>query len=283
MNQSAAFFFVAGTVLAASANVAPAQTMRELVQPQLERALASGSAFISVSAASGLPAVAPGSMGSLFGPSLAAQTASAPAPYPTSLRGISVQIVDSTGMSQLAQLLYVSPDQINYMVPAGAAPGSATINIMNGTGNVPSGAGQVQPVAPALFTANGNGQGVVAATAYRTVIPTSISSPVPVFQCGAAPGSCVSVPIDPGIDAPVTVTLYATGVKGRSSDAAVTLTIGGMMVPIRSITSGDSSSPLAGIDQVTFGLPLSLRGSGEVNVVLTVDGIASNTARINIR
>ena len=75
---------------------------------------------------------------------------------------------------------------------------------------MPSGTIQVQSVAPALFTANGNGQGVVAANAYATAIPTTMTAPVMVFQCGAAPGSCVTVPIDPGLDRPVTITLYAT-------------------------------------------------------------------------
>ena len=39
----------------------------------------------------------------------------------------------------------------------------------------------------------------------------------------------------------------------------------------------------AGLDQVNVGLPLTLRGSGEVNVVLTVDGQTSNTVTINIQ
>jgi uncharacterized protein (TIGR03437 family) len=38
-----------------------------------------------------------------------------------------------------------------------------------------------------------------------------------------------------------------------------------------------------GLDQVNVGLPLTLRGSGEVNVVLTVDGQTSNAVTINIQ
>jgi len=146
-----------------------------------------------------------------------------------------------------------------------------------------SGTALVQPVAPALFTANGNGQGVVAATAYRTVISTAAATPMTVFECGAAPVSCVAVPIDLGLYAPVTVTAYATGVLGRSNVAAVTVTIGSTLVPLISITTLDSSSPLAGINLVTFGLPLGLGGSGTVDVFLTVDGMASNHAQINIQ
>ncbi|PYT17240.1 MAG: hypothetical protein DMG59_07925, partial [Acidobacteria bacterium] len=39
----------------------------------------------------------------------------------------------------------------------------------------------------------------------------------------------------------------------------------------------------AGLDQVNVGLSLSLRGAGESNVVLTVDGKSSNTVTINIK
>ena len=260
-----------------------AQTLEQRVKPYLDRALAGGAAFVAVSAASGAPAVAADSLVSLFGPNLASQAMGAVPPYPTTLGGIGVQVVDSTGKSAAAQILYVSAGQVNILMPAGTAAGTATINIINGTGTVPSGTAQVEAAAPALFTANANGQGVVAATAYRTVLPSTLSGPVPVFACGTSAASCVSVPIDPGVDAPVTVTLYATGVRGRSALADVSLSIGGMSVPIQAITSFNDTDPLAGVDEVIFRLPLSLHGAGEVAVVLTVDGTASNAARINVQ
>jgi uncharacterized protein (TIGR03437 family) len=194
-----------------------------------------------------------------------------------------LQVVDSTGASRQAELLYVSPTQINYLIPTDTTKGAATVNIVNGTGNVLSGTGMIQTVAPALFTANGNGTGVVAATAYRRVIPTNVTSPVAVYQCIDQPGSCVSVPINPGVDAPVTITFYATGLRGRSSEGAVTLTIAGQTVPIRSISQSNDTDPSAGVDLVVIDLPLSLRGSGETDVVLAVDGATSNTGRINIQ
>jgi uncharacterized protein (TIGR03437 family) len=277
--------FLLNVLLAVSigATSSTAQTLRERIQPYLERSLAAGNAFAAVSAASGAPAVAPGSLACLLGANLASQTQTGSAPYPTSLGGVGLQIVDSAGKSEALPLLYVSSGQINALIPANIAAGAATINIVNGTGNVPSGTVQVQAVSPALFTANGDGQGVVAATAYATAIPTTITGPVTVFQCGSAPGSCVSVPIDPGVDRPVTITLYATGLRGRSSDSAVILTIGSTNVPIQSITPADDTGPLAGIDQVTFGLSLNLRGAGEVDIFLTVDGVESNHGRINIQ
>jgi len=38
-----------------------------------------------------------------------------------------------------------------------------------------------------------------------------------------------------------------------------------------------------GLDQINVALDTSLRGSGETNVVLTADGMQSNTVTINIQ
>src|SRR5215472_13590392 len=164
MKQAAVIAFLAAVV-------APGQTMKELVKPHLVQALDNGNSFISVSAASGIPFIAPDSLASIFGSNLAASTASAPAPYPTDLGGVSVQVIDSAGNSQQAPMLYVSPEQINFLMPSGMAEGPTAINLIGAAGTMGSGMVQNQNVAPALFTANGNGQGVVVATAYRTFVP----------------------------------------------------------------------------------------------------------------
>ena len=182
----------------------------------------------------------------------------------------------------MAPLLYVSPGQINFLIPPGTSTGAATVSVMNGTSSTVVSTVQIQAAAPGLFTANENGQGVISATAYHTVIPTTLAIPIPVYQCLDAPGSCVTVPISLGVDVVAFVTVNATGLRGRSSDAAVQLTVGGQKVAIQSINALDDNGPSAGIDQLFFPVPLSLRGSGEVDMALTVDGTISNTARINI-
>ncbi len=184
-----------------------------------------------------MPNVSADSLASVLGPNLASQTVTGAAPYPTSLGGISVQVVDSAGAVRVAPLLYVSPTQVNFLVPTGTTAGTANVNIVNGTGNPLNGTAQIQAVAPALFTANENGLGVVSATAYRTVIPTTVAIPIAVYQCLNAPGSCLSVPIILGVDTPVFVTVNATGLRGRSSDTAVHLTIGGQQVQIQAINA----------------------------------------------
>jgi len=126
---------------------------------------------------------------------------------------------------------------------------------------------------------SGTGSGVAAALAVAvTAGNPQVQFPVPVFQCGAS--GCASVPIDLGVDRPVYVSLYGTGIRNRSSLANVTVTINGVNVP--ALYAGASPN-YEGLDQVNAGLPLTLRGSGEVNVTVTADGHSSNAVTINIR
>jgi uncharacterized protein (TIGR03437 family) len=82
----------------------------------------------------------------------------------------------------------------------------------------------IQPVAPTLFSMNGAGSGVAAATAIMVQAANpSLQYPVPVFQCAGS--RCTSVPIVLGVDTPVYVSFFGTGIRNRSSLANVTMTI----------------------------------------------------------
>jgi uncharacterized protein (TIGR03437 family) len=234
---------------------------------------------VVVSAASGDVGLAPSSMGAAYGTNLAGQTAIADMPWPTTLAGIQVQISDRLFVAHSATIRYVSPTQIDFEVPAAVAPGPCSLQILGGvsTITVPI---TVTAVAPALFSANGDGKGVAAATGIRIVIPTTIQSPVTVFQCGSAPGSCSSVPIDLGVDAPAYLTFYGTGIRRRSSEANVMVKVGSQILPV--MYAGPQPQ-VEGLDQVNVAMPLTLRGLGEVNVAVIVDGVVSNTVRINIQ
>jgi uncharacterized protein (TIGR03437 family) len=58
------------------------------------------------------------------------------------------------------------------------------------------------------------------------------------------------------------------------------MTIGGTSVQVE-FAGPQPTYP--GLDQVNVVLPLTLRGAGESNVVLTVDGQISNTVTINVK
>lgn len=235
---------------------------------------AANSLTIQSAAASSTP-IAPDSIASIFGTNLAAETQQAgPLPLSTTLGGVTVNVQDSKGLTQSAALIYVSPGQINFVVPAGTSPGPATITVGS-----QSGTATIQPVAPTLFSMNGNGSGVAAATAFRPQAANPrLQSPVQVFKCDTT-GRCTSTPIDVGLDTPVYLTLYGTGIRQRSSPEKVSVTINGINVPV--LYAGPQPQ-YPGLDQVNVPLILSLRGSGESNVVLSVDGQIANTVTINI-
>jgi uncharacterized protein (TIGR03437 family) len=231
------------------------------------------------SAAAASVAVAPNSLASMYGTNLAPGTAQATMqPLPLTLGQISLTVTDSSGVQRSAPLIYVSAGQINFMVPDGSAAGSANFAVLNGSTTVTA-AGVIQSVAPTLFSANSTGTGVAAATAIRTqAAKPELQSPLPVFLCTSS--GCVSVPIALGVDTPVFLTLYGTGIRNRSAQANVVVKINNMSLP--AMYAGPTPN-FAGLDQVNVSLTLDLRGSGETNVVVIVDGQVSNAVKINIQ
>ena len=226
------------------------------------------------SAASGSSGIAPGSLASYFGKNLAAAAAQAGGqPLPLSLGGVAMTITDSNGTQLNAPLLYVSPGQINFLVPDNVAPGAASFTA--GGSSLPA---AVQPVAPALFSMSSTGTGVAAALAVAVQASNpELQSPVPVFQCGS--GGCVSVPLALSTDRPVYLSLYGTGIRNRSSLGNVSVSIAGVNVP--ALYAGPASG-FAGLDQVNVALPLSLQGAGESDVFIRVDGQTSNIVTISV-
>jgi uncharacterized protein (TIGR03437 family) len=67
-------------------------------------------------------------------------------------------------------------------------------------------------------------------------------------------------------------------VAGRSSLANVSVSIGGLSLPVA--YAGPQGE--AGLDQVDVQIPASLAGIGDTAISVIVDGKVSNTARITI-
>jgi uncharacterized protein (TIGR03437 family) len=236
----------------------------------------------SVLAASLAPgsAAAPESIVSAFGQRLATTTEVATTtPLPTSLAGTSLTVKDSTGVERLAPLYFVSPGQINYLVPAGAAMGPATVTVTVGGQTAGTGRLQIDPVAPGLFTANADGRGAPRALALR-VRADGTQSAEPVFKCGTLAGSCFAAPLSLGaVTDQVILLLFGTGMRGLSGPAAASVVIGGETAEVLGVAP---QGEYAGLDQVNVRLPRSLVGRGEVPLVLTVDGRAANTVTVNV-
>ncbi|HKE21497.1 MAG TPA: hypothetical protein VKB88_03845 [Bryobacteraceae bacterium] len=226
------------------------------------------------SAASGAATIAPNSIASAYGQNLTTQTESATIlPLPTSLAGVMVEITDSQGVTNLASLVFASPGQINFVVPAGTASGAATVKVMGGDRLAAQGTAQVLPIAPALFAVNSSG--LAAAYAIRTIAPAGPQTGFAVFQCSQ--GSCTATPLNVGVDTPLFLELFGTGIRGSSN---VSATIHGQ--PVMVMYAG-AQGQYPGLDQVNVPITLNLRGAGLVPVVVTVDGVASNSVFIDIQ
>ncbi len=126
--------------------------------------------FTGISAASFAQTgpLAPSGIVAGFGSGLSANTMAATSvPLPTQLDGTEVRVRDAGGRERSAGLFFVAPSQINYLIPAGTAAGNATVTVRRSGGDVAHGTVTIEPVAPGLFSANANGQGVAAAALFR--------------------------------------------------------------------------------------------------------------------
>jgi uncharacterized protein (TIGR03437 family) len=234
--------------------------------------------LVIVSAASDSTDVSPESLASAFGVNLAPDTLAAEnVPWPMSLGNATVQVKDSAGITRPAGLLFVSPGQINFQIPTGTAVGAATVLVNTGsatlTAQVP-----ITRVAPALFAIDASG--IAAATAIRVPIQTEFASPLPLFDCSAGIASCRLIPISLAVDAPVYVSLYGTGIHGYAQTTPIRVDIGDQTV--YAMYAGPQGQ-YPGLDQVNIPLPAPLRGSGTVDVTVTVDGGTSNSVKLDVQ
>jgi uncharacterized protein (TIGR03437 family) len=233
--------------------------------------------FVSQSAAAASSAVAPDSLGSIYGSNLAGQTAQAGTlPLPLSLGGDSLTITDSAGVSWAAPLVYVSPAQINFLVPSGVAAGGATFTIENGSEKTGA-PGVIWPVVPRLFTLNSSGLAAAGAVQVSVADPHS-QTPVSTANCN--PGGCVAAPIALAAGTQVYLSLYATGLRNRATLSALTATINGISAPV---SYAGAQPQFPGLDQVNVAIPASLAGAGTVNIVLGFAGTQSNSVNLVIQ
>jgi uncharacterized protein (TIGR03437 family) len=217
--------------------------------------------------------VATGSIVSAYGVNLAPSTQSAASVYslPTTLGGIRVHVRDNSTGDRLAHLLYVSPTQINYVMPSSDPYPWVGIEIV-GMPYVPKGiAVPVQAVAPGFYSV---GAGLAAASALSVTPYAQIF--VPVLSCSGS--TCTLVPIDLS-GPPVYLSFYGTGFD-QAVAASSNCSIAGQTLPV---TYAGPQEQIVGLDQVNMLLPQSLAGTGLTSVTCQFQSIPTNAVSVYIR
>jgi uncharacterized protein (TIGR03437 family) len=200
--------------------------------------------------------VAPGSLMSIFGTSLATQTVSASSvPLPTSLAGVSV-----TFNGVRAPLYFVSPSQLNVQVPFEMVPGFANVTVTV-NGQTDSQSVQVASVAPGIFT---DGRRVVQ-------FPSGNPGDILILYITGQGAVSPSVPTGNGPAAGSSVDQLPRPLQ------RVGLTIGGVNAPI--LFAGVPTG-LVGVIQVNFQVPQV--SPGDQPVVVTVGGQVSTSATFTV-
>jgi uncharacterized protein (TIGR03437 family) len=228
----------------------------------------------AVSAASFTAAdLAPESLATLFGSSLATASADVPGlPLPTLLAGVEVEIEDQNGLSTKAPLLYASDKQINILVPGGLALGNVSLRVLRQQVLVAAATGWLSPTAPGLFAANGDGAGAPAAQILR-FNPAGGETSELAAEFDSASNLYKPRSLRFGEGDRLFLVLYGTGLRGAAG-AGTHLKIGNIELAILYI---GNQTEFPGLDQINVELPPTLAGSGEVEIQLEVEGKRANT------
>jgi len=235
-----------------------------------------GSLAVTSAAANIGARLAPDSIGSGYGSGLAVQSISAGATAPVVLGGSTIAVQDAAGTLRLGQMFLASPSQVNFLLPAATSAGRAQITVTSASGAVATGSVDVAAVTPSIFSLGGTT--VAAAVAVRVNL-VGTQSPVAVFQCAGSTCTAATIELGSAGDQ-VFLTLFGTGLRKNSGLGNVRATIGGADAPV---FFAGAQGEFAGLDQVNLQIPISLRGRGDVPVVVTVDGQTTNTVNINVR
>lgn len=226
---------------------------------------------VVVSAASNeTDALAPDSLATAYGARLAVQSDIAATPQ-TELAGTTVTVA---GLA--ARLLFASPGQINFLIPAGTPTGSATVRVRAADGTISEGTTIINTVAPALFATGG----VASGFALR-VKADGAQSYEAIAEFDAASGQFKTKAIDLNSAAgdQVFLVFFLSGL--RNADPA----------QVRVILGGDEFAPVfagavpgaPGLDQINLPLSRDLAGKGVLDLTVAAPNARpSKPAKIEI-
>jgi uncharacterized protein (TIGR03437 family) len=167
--------------------------------------------------------------------------------FPTNVAGTSVTV-----NGRAAEIFFVSPSQITFLVPPQTEMGSADVVVTNSENFASRGTVTILRAAPGVFTKSGDGSG-----------PGVILSS-DLLQEG---------PFDP-TDDKLRLTIFATGARNGSQ---TTVAMGGRLVTGESVIP---SPDMPGLDEINVLVPRDLRGAGTMDLLVQSDGRASNSVSV---
>jgi uncharacterized protein (TIGR03437 family) len=181
---------------------------------------------------------------------------------PTVIDGVSVSVNGAP-----AAIYYVSPSQINFLIPANAALGAAQIQVNNNDQISAPSSVTLQTSAPSFFWLTGN-KYILSTHANGSI--TGPSTLIAGVTTPVAPGETIALYAN-GFGATETVTPNGTAITAPLALAALpTITIGG--VPA-TVTYGGLIA--AGLYQINVTVPATLAAGDAAVIATTVDGLQS--------
>lgn len=196
-------------------------------------------------------------------------------PLPTNLGGVRVRVNNID-----AGLFFVSPTQINFLVPANVPDGTAVnVTVTNANNTSTTGTVVVRRSAPGIFTARSNGQGAAAAvTTFNGVTYQAVAD---------AQGN--ELPVNAGTRAqPNILVLYGTGIRNipatnpnDSNGVAESVSVRFQGVPGTVLFAGPAPG-FSGLDQINVAIPPELSGLGSVRITVRVGDRDANPVTIRL-
>lgn len=243
---------------------APDSVMANMITvPYIAPAGISNSVGVTPSAA-----VAPGSLISIFGQSLAPSVVAGPAnPLAQSISGTTVTINNS-----ILPLLFVSPQQINAQLPSSLADGTYTLEVQNTGQPAISGTLTVARDAPGLFFS------MIGSTAYAMAFHSDGS--MVTTNRPAAGGETIAL-LGTGFgpyQSPVLDGFFPPNPPPAVADSVV-LSVGDLK-PAATSTATPGST---GVVSTKFQLPSGLPSGTSVPVLVSINGADSNTVMLPIQ
>ncbi|HEX5702834.1 MAG TPA: Calx-beta domain-containing protein [Pyrinomonadaceae bacterium] len=198
-----------------------------------------------------IKAVAPNSIAAAFGTVLANTTQQSQkqpnGEFPTNVGGTTVTV-----NGRAAQIFFVSPTRVHFLVPDQTEIGNAEVVVTNADGFASKGTVPVLVAAPGIFTKTGDGVGE------GQILNTETQAEGPFDPSGGN----------------LRLSIFSTGVR---KGVVRTVNIGGRVVTPEAVIE---SPEMPGLDEVVVRVPADLRGAGNVTLFIQADGRDSNPVTV---